>query len=89
MNFPDLHRHLGGATHPRILWGFITRHGNERAESRRLLSQFPTYEAFAYQFNRPFADLADYLTVHHLVEALQAEDIPYFYAPGRARSSRL
>lgn len=78
MNFPDLHRHLGGATHPRILWGFITKHGNERDASRQLLARFGNYETFAHEFNRPFVDLADYLTVHHLVEALQAEDIPYF-----------
>jgi adenosine deaminase len=78
MNFPDLHRHLGGATHPRILWGFITKHGSEHTASRELLERFPTYDSFAYEFNRPFKDLADYLTVHHLVEALQAQDVPYF-----------
>ncbi|HVK04879.1 MAG TPA: hypothetical protein VM490_15485 [Armatimonadaceae bacterium] len=78
MNFPDLHRHLGGATHPRILWGYITKHAAQSAESVRLRERFPTYEAFAREFNRPFRDLADYLTVHHLVEALQAEDVPYF-----------
>lgn len=78
MNFPDLHRHLGGATHPRILWGFIEKHGIENEESARLRARFPAYEDFAHEFNRPFADLADYLTVHHLVEALQAEDVPYF-----------
>lgn len=78
MDFPDLHRHLGGATHPRILWGYITKHGVNSDESRRLQERFPNYEAFAREFNRPFVDLADYLTVHHLVEALQAEDVPYF-----------
>jgi adenosine deaminase len=78
MNFPDLHRHLGGATHPRILWGYITKHGIHTDESQRLRQRFPTYETFAHEFNRPFTDLADYLTVHHLVEALQAENVPYF-----------
>lgn len=78
MNFPDLHRHLGGATHPRILWGYITRHGVHTAESARLRGRFPDYQDFAREFERPFKDLADYLTVHHLVEALQAEDMPYF-----------
>ena len=78
MNFPDLHRHLGGATHPRILWGYIEKHARHSDESEKLRRRFPTYEAFAHEFNRPFRDLADYLTVHHLVEALQAEDIPYF-----------
>ena len=76
MNFPDLHRHLGGATHPRILWGYIEKHATD--ECRRLRSLYPAYDDFAREFNRPFADLADYLTVHHLVEALQAEDVPYF-----------
>lgn len=78
MNFPDLHRHLGGATHPRILWGYIEKYGRHTDESARLRERFPTYEAFAHEFNRPFQDLADYLTVHHLVEALQSEDVPYF-----------
>jgi adenosine deaminase len=82
MNFPDLHRHLGGATHPRILWGYLEKHaaatGGGGGESARLRERFPTYEHFAREFNRPFADLADYLTVHHLVEALQAEDVSYF-----------
>lgn len=78
MNFPDLHRHLGGATHPRILWGWIEKHGRETRTAQRLRERFPTYEAFSQVFNRPFADLADYLTVHHLVEELQAENLPYF-----------
>ena len=78
MNFPDLHRHLGGATHPRILWGYIQKHAPNTTESEKLRGRFPTYEAFAHEFNRPFVDLADYLTVHHLVEALQAENVPYF-----------
>jgi adenosine deaminase len=78
MNFPDLHRHLGGATHPRILWGYVEKYGRDTDESRRLRDRFPTYDDFAREFNRPFKDLADYLTVHHLVEALQAEDVPYF-----------
>ncbi len=76
MNFPDLHRHLGGATHPRILWGYIEKHPGD--QSAQLRTRFPAYEDFAREFNRPFVDLADYLTVHHLVETLQAEDVPYF-----------
>jgi adenosine deaminase len=78
MNFPDLHRHLGGATHPRILWGYVTKHAPGSIASRRILSRFASYESFSWEFNRPFRDLADYLTVHHLVEGLQGEDIPYF-----------
>lgn len=78
MNFPDLHRHLGGATHSRILWGYIQKYAPHTSESAKLRERFPTYDAFAHEFNRPFADLADYLTVHHLVESLQAENVPYF-----------
>ena len=77
MNFPDLHRHLGGATHPRILWGYIERRGDSD-EAARLRRVYPDYEAFAHEFTRPFRDLDDYLTVHHLVESLQAEDVAYF-----------
>ena len=78
MNFPDLHRHLGGATHPRILWGYIEKHGRDTEIAHALRTRFGSYEAFAREFNRPFADLADYLTVHHLVESLQAEAVEYF-----------
>lgn len=80
MNFPDLHRHLGGATHPRILWGYVTKHGRDTKVAHDLRSRFGDYETFARQFSRPFADLADYLTVHHLVESLQAQDVAYFAA---------
>ena len=78
MNFPDLHRHLGGATHPRILWGFLDKHGRDTEVAIRLRRNYPDYESFARFFTRPFADLADYLTVHHLVEELQAQDAGYF-----------
>jgi adenosine deaminase len=78
MNYPDLHRHLGGATHPQILWGYIEKHGRETDLATELRARYPDYAAFSYEFNRPFRDLADYLTVHHLVEKLQAENIPYF-----------
>ena len=78
MNFPDLHRHLGGATHPRILWGYVEKRAHSSAQSAALRARFPAYEDFAHEFNRPFRDLNDYLSVHHLVEALQAEDVPYF-----------
>ena len=80
MNFPDLHRHLGGATHPRILWGYVEKHGRETPVAHGLRARFGDYETFAREFSRPFAGLADYLTVHHLVESLQAEDVSYFAA---------
>ncbi len=78
MNFPDLHRHLGGATHPRILWGYIEKHGRDTKVATALRARFGGYDGFAREFSRPFANLADYLTVHHLVESLQAADVPYF-----------
>ncbi len=78
MNFPDLHRHLGGATHPRILWGYVEKHGRETDVACSLRARFGGYDGFAREFSRPFVDLADYLTVHHLVESLQAEDVSYF-----------
>jgi adenosine deaminase len=78
VNFPDLHRHLGGATHPRILWGFIEKHGRETAVAERLRARFPAYDDFYGFFNREFTDLADYLTVHHVVEELQTQDAGYF-----------
>lgn len=78
MNFPDLHRHMGGATHPRILWGYIEKHEGVSDEATRLRRKYADYDAFAREFTRPFHDLDDYLSTHHLVEALQAEDVGYF-----------
>lgn len=78
MNFPDLHRHLGGATHPRILWGFIEKHGRSTEVATRIRARFPSYDDFYTFFNREFTDLADYLTVHHVVEELQSHDVGYF-----------
>ena len=76
MHFPELHRHLGGATHPRILWGYIEKQSSDLAV--RLMARYGDYSRFRHEFERPFRDLADYLSVHHLVEELQAEDVGYF-----------
>ena len=76
MHFPELHRHLGGATHPRILWGYIEKQSSDLAI--RLHARYGDYSRFRQEFERPFRDLADYLSVHHLVEELQAEDVGYF-----------
>jgi adenosine deaminase len=78
MNFPDLHRHLGGATHARILWGFIEKHGSHTEVSEKLRKRFGYYDQFLLFFNRDFKDLSDYLTVHHVVEELQSHDVAYF-----------
>jgi adenosine deaminase len=76
VHFPELHRHLGGATHPRILWGYIEKQSSDLAI--RLLARYVDCSRFRHEFERPFRDLADYLSVHYLVEELQAEDVVYF-----------
>src|SRR2546421_12215637 len=49
-DFADLHRHLGGAVHPKVLFGYLVQEGAdvgaselERDTIQRLLERFPTY----------------------------------------------
>src|SRR6516225_10070075 len=49
-DYADLHRHVGGAVHPKVLYGYLTTYGpdagatpTEREVIQRLLYRFPTY----------------------------------------------
>ena len=56
-DYADLHRHLGGAVHPKVLYGYLTTDGPdagatpaEREVIRGLLGRFPTYAALKEHF---------------------------------------
>ena len=71
--YADLHRHLGGALHPRIIYKFLQR------QDHPVLSYFPDYDGFYTWFTRPCRTLEEFVKIHTLVEELQSlEHLPYF-----------
>lgn len=71
--YADLHRHLGGALHPRIIYKFLQKHDHQ------VLSYFPDYDGFYNWFTRPCRTLEEFVKIHTLVEELQSlEHLPYF-----------
>ncbi|MBX3077198.1 hypothetical protein KF728_03210 [Candidatus Obscuribacterales bacterium] len=71
--YADLHRHLGGALHPRIIYKFLQRHDHAT------LQYFPDYDGFYNWFTRPCRTLEEFVKIHSLVEELQSvEHLPYF-----------
>lgn len=69
----ELHRHLGGAVVPRILWRYFQRHQSELAQ------RFPEYDDFEIFYTKPRATLDEYLELHTLVESCQTlATLPYF-----------
>ncbi|HEY9677890.1 MAG TPA: hypothetical protein V6C76_07760 [Drouetiella sp.] len=71
--YADLHRHLGGALHPRIIYKFLQR------KDHQCLNYFPDYEGFYNWFTRPCRSLEEFVKIHTLVEELQSlEHLPYF-----------
>src|SRR5258708_3516044 len=71
--YADLHRHLGGALHPRIIYKFLQK------QDHQVLNYFPDYEGFYNWFTRPCRTLEEFVKIHTLVEELQSvEHLPYF-----------
>jgi adenosine deaminase len=71
--YADLHRHLGGALHPRIIYKFLQK------QDHPVLGYFPDYEGFYSWFTRPCRTLEEFVKIHTLVEELQSlEHLPYF-----------
>jgi adenosine deaminase len=71
--YSELHRHLGGAIVPRILWRYFHRHSSDLAD------RFPQYPEFEEFYTRPRNTLDEYLELHTLVENTQTiESLPYF-----------
>lgn len=71
--YADLHRHLGGALHPRIIYKFLQKNDHP------VLNYFPDYDGFLSWFTRPCRSLEEFVKIHSLVEELQSlEHLPYF-----------
>ncbi len=71
--YAELHRHLGGAVVPRILWRYFQRNDAE------LAARFPEYSDFETFYTQPRNTLEEYLELHSLVESVQTpQALPYF-----------
>ncbi len=77
-DYADLHRHVGGSVHPKVLYGYLSSGGadvgvtpTERDIIHELLKRFPTYAALKEHFAHRKPTLDDYLELHKLVEPLQ------------------
>src|SRR5215510_14439690 len=85
-DYADLHRHVGGAVHPKVLYGYLTTHGpdvganpTEREVIHRLLCRFTTYAALKDHFATRRTRLDDYLELHKLVDPLQTPASIFFF----------
>jgi len=77
-DYADLHRHLGGSVHPKVLFGYLMEEGPdvgstplERDAIAALVERFPTYADLRTHFASRQPTLPDYLELHKLVEPLQ------------------
>lgn len=71
--YADLHRHLGGALHPKIVFEFLTETEHD------LLKRFSDYNAFHSWYTGPHSTLADFVSIHTQMEELQSlENLPHF-----------
>jgi adenosine deaminase len=95
-DYADLHRHLGGAVHPKILFGYLHEHSadggltpQERDWIHRLLTRFPDYESLRTYFSSRRATLEDYLELHKMVEPLQTPGSMAYFLYRVARGARI
>src|SRR5215510_10685593 len=95
-DYADMHRHVGGAVHPKVLYGYLTTHGpdvganpTEREVIHRLLCRFPTYAALKEHFATRRQRLDDYLELHKLVEPLQTPATMGYFLYRIVRGARI
>ncbi len=95
-DYADLHRHLGGAVHPKILFGYLQDHGadvgltpGERDWIQHLLTRFPDYDSLRTYFSSRRTTLSDYLELHKLVEPLQTPGSMAYFLYRIARGARI
>jgi adenosine deaminase len=95
-DYADLHRHLGGAVHPKILFGYLREHAadgglspRERELIAHLLARFPDYDSLREYFTARRPTLADYLQLHTFVEPLQTPGSIAYFLHRIARGARI
>jgi adenosine deaminase len=95
-DYADLHRHLGGAVHPKILFGYLHEHAadagltpRERDLIAHLLARFPDYDSLRSYLTVQRPTLEDYLQLHGLVEPLQTPGAMAYFLYRVARGARI
>jgi adenosine deaminase len=95
-DYADLHRHLGGAVHPKILFGYLREHAadagltsRERELIARLLARFPDYDSLREYFTARRPTLVEYLQLHAFVEPLQTPGSITYFLYRIARGARI
>lgn len=95
-DYADLHRHVGGAVHPKVLYGYLVTHGPdggstaiERDTIQKLLQRFPTYADLKERLANRKPTLIDYLELHKLVEPLQTPATMAYFLYRIVRGARI
>jgi adenosine deaminase len=95
-DYADLHRHVGGAVHPKVLYGYLATWGPERGSTpaerdiiQKLLQRFPTYADLKAYFANRKPTLVDYLELHKLVEPLQTPATMAYFLYRIVRGARI
>jgi adenosine deaminase len=95
-DYADLHRHLGGAVHPKILFGYLQEHAadagltpRERDLIAHLLGRFPDYDSLRTYLTGQRPTLEDYLQLHRFVEPLQTPSAMGYFLYRIARGARI
>jgi adenosine deaminase len=95
-DYADLHRHLGGSVHPKVLFGYLMEEGPdigatplERDAIAELVQRFPTYKDLKSHFASRQPTLPDYLELHKLVEPLQTPRAMAYFLYRIIRGSRI
>ena len=95
-DYADLHRHLGGAVHPKILFGYLCEHAADTGLTPRerdlitcLLARFPDYDSLREYFIARRPTLSDYLQLHTFVEPLQTPGSIGYFLYRIARGARI
>ena len=73
MRYAELHRHLGGAVVPMVLWKYLVKNDSV------ICAQHGDYETFREFYTSKKDTLEEFLEVHSIVEHTQSvEALPYF-----------
>jgi adenosine deaminase len=95
-DYADLHRHLGGAVHPKVLYGYLVQGGpdagatpRERDTIQGLVERFPDYVDLKRHFATRKPTLPDYLELHKLVEPLQSPGAMSYFLYRIIRGARI
>src|SRR4029453_14629123 len=95
-DYADLHRHVGGAVHPKVLYGYLSSSGPdigvtpaERDVIKEFFVWFPPIANLKVPFPNRKPTLDDYLELHKLVEPLQTPATMGYFLYRIVRGARI